>query len=93
MAKHYGTAIIPAYVRAHRDKSNAEGSVGNIFTCITAALCNEQFFSFDELNQAIRQKLEVFQSHPFQKREGSRYEIFRDEELPLLIPLPATYMN
>ena len=29
-------------------------------------------------------------NRPFQKKEGSRYEIFRDEELPLLAPLPAT---
>lgn len=30
MAEHYGTAIIPARVRAPKDKPNAEGSVGNI---------------------------------------------------------------
>ena len=90
MAEHYGTAVIPARVRAPRDKANAEGSVGNISTWITAALRNEQFFSLSELNRAIRQKLEVFSRRPFQKKEGSRYEIFRDEELPLLAPLPAT---
>ena len=73
-----------------KDKPNAEGSVGNISTWITAALRNEQFFSLDELNRAIRQKLEDFSHCPFQKKEGSRYEIFRDEELPLLAPLPAT---
>ena len=50
----------------------------------------KQFFSLSELNRAIRQKLEVFSRRPFQKKEGSRYEIFRDEELPLLAPLPAT---
>ena len=38
MAEHYGTAIIPARVRAPKDKPNAEGSVGNISTWITAAL-------------------------------------------------------
>ena len=90
MAEHYGTAIIPARVRAPKDKPNAEGSVGNISTWITAALRNEQFFSLGELNRAIRQKLEDFSHRPFQKKEGSRYEIFRDEELPLLAPLPAT---
>ena len=82
--------VIPARVRAPKDKPNAEGSVGNISTWITAALRNEQFFSLDELNRAIRQKLEDFSHRPFQKKEGSRYEIFRDEELPLLAPLPAT---
>ena len=90
MAEHYGTAVIPARVRAPKDKPNAEGSVDNISTWITAALRNEQFFSLDELNRAIRQKLEDFSHRPFQKKEGSRYEIFRDEELPLLAPLPAT---
>ena len=90
MAEHYGTAVIPARIRAPKDKPNAEGSVGSISTWITAALRNEQFFSLDELNRAIRQKLEDFSHRPFQKKEGSRYEIFRDEELPLLAPLPAT---
>jgi len=90
MAEHYGTAVIPARVRAPKDKPNAEGSVGNISTWITAALRDEQFFSLPELNCAIREKLEAFSHRPFQKKEGSRYELFRDEELPLLAPLPAT---
>ena len=41
MAEHYGTAIIPARVRAPKDKPNAEGTVGNISTWITAALRDE----------------------------------------------------
>lgn len=90
MAEHYNTAVIPARVRTPKDKPNAEGTVGNISTWITAALRNEQFFSLAELNAAIRIKLKEFVNRPFQKKEGSRYEIFRDEELPLLAPLPAT---
>lgn len=90
MAEHYNTAILPARVRAPKDKPNAEGSVGVISTWITAALRNEQFFSLAELNRAIREKLEEFVHRPFQKKEGSRYEIFVAEELPLLAKLPAT---
>ncbi|ACV63035.1 integrase catalytic subunit [Desulfofarcimen acetoxidans DSM 771] len=90
MAEHYGTAIIPARVRKPKDKPNVEGSVGNISTWITAAMRNEQFFSLSELNRAIREKLEAFNARPFQKKEGSRLSLFRDEELPLLAPLPAT---
>ena len=90
MAEHYGTAIIPARVRAPKDKPNAEGSVGNISTWITAALRNEQFFSLSALNRAIREKLNAFNSNLFQKKEGSRFSLFHDEELPLLAPLPAT---
>ena len=90
MAEHYGTAIIPARGRKPKDKPNAESSVGNISTWITAALRNEQFFSLAELNRAIREKLEAFNARLFQKKEGSRLSLFRDEELPLLAPLPAT---
>jgi len=90
MAEYYNTAIIPARVRSPKDKPNVEGSVGNISTWIIAALRDEQFFSLAELNCAICRKLEEFSHRPFQKKEGSRFEIFRDEELPMLAPLPAT---
>ena len=78
LAEHYGTAIIPARVRAPKDKPNAEGTVGNISTWITAALRDEQFFSFAELNRAIRDKLELFNQRLFQKKEGSRRSLFLD---------------
>ena len=90
MAEYYGTAIIPARVRAPKDKPNAEGTVGNISTWITAALRDEQFFSLAELNLAIRDKLELFNQRLFQKKEGSRRSLFLGEEKPLLAPLPAT---
>ena len=89
MAEHYGTAIIPARVRAPRDKPNAEGTVGNISTWITAALRNDQFFSLAELNMAIKEMLKAFNARPFQKKEGSRLSLFLGEEKPLLAPLPA----
>ena len=90
MAEHYGTAIISARVRKPKDKPNAEGSVGNISTWITAALRNEQFFSLAELNAAIRKKLDAFNANDFQKKEGSRRGLFLGEESSLLTPLPAT---
>ena len=90
MAEHYGTAIIPARVRKPKDKPNAESSVGNISTWITAALRNEQFFSLAELNAAIRKKLDAFNANDFQKKESSRRGLFLGEELSLLTPLPAT---
>lgn len=90
MTEHHRTAIIPARVRNPKDKPNAEGSVGNISTWITAALRNEQFFSLAELNVAIRKKLEAFNANLFQKKEGSRCGLFLGEELSLLTPLPTT---
>jgi len=70
-------------------KPNAEGSVKIISTWIIAALRNQRFFSLIELNEAIREKLVVLNSRPFQKKEGSRLSVFLEEEKPLLLPLPA----
>ncbi len=89
MAEHYGIAILPARVRKPKDKPNVEGNVGHVSTWIIAALRNEQFFSFEELNKAIRQKLEVYNSERFQKKEGSRKQLFIEDETPNLIALPA----
>ena len=90
MAEHYGTAIIPARVRKPKDKANVEGAVGNISTWIIAALRKEQFFSIEELNASIREKLGAFNHKTFQKKEGSRWSLFHHEELPFLSPLPTT---
>ena len=90
MAEHYNTAIIPARIRAPKDKPNVEGSEGVISTWTTAALRIEQFFSLADLTKATRRKLEDFATRPFQKKVGTRYEIFGDEELLLLAKLPAT---
>ena len=90
MAEHYNIAILPARVRRPKDKPNVEGSVGKISTWITAALRNEQFFSLAELNAAIKEKLAVYNSRKFEKKECSRLGLFLGEEKPLLAPLPAT---
>ena len=89
MAEHYNTAIVPARIRKPKDKPNAEGSVRHASTWITAALRNEQFFSLEELNYAVRRKLKAINSNTFQKKEGSRISLFLGEEKPLLMPLPA----
>ena len=66
-----------------------EGSVGVVSTWILAALRNQQFLSLKELNIAIQEKLAVFNSKPFQKKEGSRAKLFQEEQL-FLLPLPPT---
>lgn len=89
MAEHYDTAVIPARIKKPKDKPNAEGSVKVVSTWITAALRNEKFFSLEELNREIRVKLEAYNRRPFQKKEGSRYSIFFEQEKPFLAMLPA----
>lgn len=88
MAEHYGTAVIPARIRAPKDKATVEGAVGIISTWILAAIRNQQFLSLRELNLAIREKLDAFNAKPFQKKDGSRSSAFAEEQ-PFLLPLPT----
>ena len=90
MAEHYGTAVIPARIRKPQDKPNAEGAVGVISTWILAAIRNQKFFSLAESNAAIREKLEIFNSKPFQKKDGNRLTSFLAEEKQTLQPLPVS---
>ncbi len=87
LAEYYGTAILPARPRAPKDKAFVEGSVGVVSTWIIAALRNQQFLSLTELNQAILEKLNEFNHKPFQKKEGSRASLHKEEQL-FLLPLP-----
>lgn len=87
LAEHYGTAVIPAWVKAPQDKPTVEGAVGIISTWILATLRNQQFLSLHELNEAIRKKLKEFNNKPFQKKDGSRSSLF-EEERPFLLQLP-----
>jgi transposase len=88
LAEHYATAIVPARVRAPKDKAAVEGTVGVISTYILAALRNRQFLSLSELNEAIWDRLESFNHKPFQKRDGSRASVFAEEQT-FLRSLPA----
>ena len=90
MAEQYGTASIPARVRSPKDKPNAEGTVGNISTWITAALRHEQFFSLAELNRAIRPSiidaiyphLQINSFKPLSKRYFSVYSTISSPSYP-----------
>jgi len=87
LAEHYRTAVVPARVRAPRDKASVEGNISVISTWIIAALRNQQFLSLWELNQPIRSRLKEFNTKPFQKKEGCRASLFEEERV-FLLPLP-----
>jgi transposase len=91
MAQHYGVAILPARVRKPKDKPKVESTVGNIETWIMAALRNEVFYSFAELNRAILQKLTEYSDKPFQKKEDSRRIEFLTYDLPAMRALPPDH--
>jgi len=90
LAKHYDVAVIPARVRKPRDKATVEGGVGWLETWLLEWLRGESFFSFEELNRAIRERVRQLAERPFQKRAGSRARVFETVDRPALRPLPAT---
>ena len=54
-----------------------------------APLRNRVFTSLDALNAALLDNVARINARPFQKREGSRDEIFLRQEKALLVPLPG----
>lgn len=89
MADYYSTVVMPARVRAPKDKPSVEGAVGIISTWIIGALRNEHCFSLDELNKEVWKKLEEFNYRPFTRKEGCRMTAFEEEEKFALSPLPS----
>jgi len=85
---HYMTAIMPAQVRKPKQKASVEGTVGKVATAVIAKLRNETFHSFGQLKTAVSKALSDFNKAPFQKRDGSRSEIFKEEEKQYLQSLP-----
>lgn len=88
LAEHHAIVVVPARVRAPKDKATEEGTMGIISTYILTTLRTRQFLSLYELNEAIREGLESFNHKPFQEREGSRASAFAEEQF-FLRPLPA----
>lgn len=89
LGNHYLTAVMPAGVKKPKHKPSVEGTVGKIATAIIARLRHETFYSLADLKSSIREKLDDFNSNPFQKREGSRKIIFETNEKSYLRQLPS----
>ena len=90
LARHYGTAILPARPYKPRDKAAAELSVLLVERWILARLRNRQFFSLEELNAAIRALLVDLNHRPFKKLDGCRRSAFETIDRPAMRPLPET---
>lgn len=89
MAEYYGCAVVPARPRKPRDKGAVEMGVRVIEQRAMAPLRDRLFTSLSQLNGALLEKVREINARPFQKRDGSRDEVFARQEKPLLVPLPA----
>jgi len=89
MARYYDIAVIPARPRKPQDKPKVETSVQIIEREIIAALRNEEFFSFDAICRAVKEKNATINARNFSKARISRDELFLQTDKPQLKPLPS----
>lgn len=90
LARHYGTAILPARPAHPRDKAPVEASVLLVQRWILARLRHRQFFCLEQLNAAIHALLVELNARPFKKLAGCRKNAFAAIDRPALKPLPPT---
>lgn len=88
-ARHYHTTILPARPHHPRDKALVENAVRIVYAWIFAALRNRVFHHLDELNRAILEELEKYNTKPMQKLKLSRRQLFDQIEKLQLATLPA----
>lgn len=79
-ASHYGTNLMATRVRKPKDKASVENMVHQVYVHVFAPMRNRVFTSLYELNEALLKQLEIFSRHPFQRREGNRYEEYLKEK-------------
>jgi transposase len=90
LTAYYGATIIPARAFHPKDKAAVERAVKHLQETILFPMRNDRFSSLDELNAAIRERLDDANSAPMTKKEGSRRERLDSIERGALVPLPPT---
>jgi len=88
MAEHYGAAVIPTRVRHPRDKAKVESGVQVVEYWVIAPLRKRQFFSIEEINRAVWEKLEEVNLKEMRHLGKSRKELFEELDKPALKSLP-----
>jgi transposase len=87
-AEHYGVAVVPARPRAPKDKAKVENAVLLAQRWILACLRNRVFYSLKQLNEAIAELVEKFNTKPMQRSGRSRRELFVELDKPNALALP-----
>lgn len=88
LAEHYQTAIVPARSNRPRDKAHVERMVQTVETRIIGYLDSQTWTSFEELNDAVTERLEDINENLRRVNQTTRREVFDAEEAPVLQPLP-----
>ena len=89
-AHHYGCVINPTRTYSPQDKALVENAVNLAYQRIYYPLRNMVFFSLADLNKEIRRLLADYNDVLFQRKKGSRKELFQSIERDQLKPLPSS---
>lgn len=89
LSEHYQTTFSATRTYQPRDKAMVEKSVNIIYNHIYGPLRNDTFFSIEELNKAIREKLRLLNDKPYKNGPHSRSYFFQEQEEKCLKPLPG----
>ena len=89
MARHYGTAVIPARPYKARDKAKVEVGVQVVQRWILARLRARRFFSLAELNQAIGELVVQVNDRPMRGWGTTRRALYEQIDRPALLRLPS----
>jgi len=88
LAEFYRAAVLPTRVKHPRDKAKAETGV-KVVEMLLARLRKRQFFSLEEINEALRPLLEELNDRPMEHLGKSRRELYEELDRPALRPLPS----
>lgn len=89
LATHYQIDLEATRVAKPKDKGSVENGVTQVYRQLYAPLRHEVFFSIQALNKTLKVQLEKLNHKPFQKKSGTRAEIFLSHEKPVMRILPT----
>ena len=89
-AEHNNTVLTPAKVKSPRWKPVVEGHVKIITMHILMDMEDMVFYSLDDLNRVLMEKVDAENRKPFEGLTYSRYDLFTTEEKETLLPLPPS---
>lgn len=86
--EHYGTAIIEANPCRKKSSADDKSAAERAAEWMLSALGEKSFTSLDLLNVFLRERLKLYNARRSRGTGKSHETIFREEEQPLLSPLP-----
>ncbi len=88
-AVHNNTVLLPAKVRGPRWKPHVENAVKVMSQHILIDMKEMTFYTLDQLNTVLWEKVDELNSLQLTGRDCSRWELFTQDEQKQLLPLPS----